>query len=208
MLLSIEQDVWSEIVAQSAPNLVCKYACKKFKLAVQGNCKTAPAEANLSTEMQSSIPTDTWVPGQCMLVASEPAFLVMSGNVWFDKLILAVASDVSAPANPNVTLLEVRQTFQGGTGSNMFLTNMLFKGDGASRAIAMSPQHVGSTTGTPVTKFHSLLARGVCTPVILCIGSLVFQLGIVRLLVIQFDALSSVASNVLLLFPNPINCIP
>lgn len=127
---------------------------------LQGNCESEPAEASLPETMSSSMPSDPWVPGQCLLVTSQPAFLVMSGNVWLDKLILAAAADGTAPAQPNVTLLEVRQTFQGGTGSNIFLTNSIFKGGdgtGTARAIAMSPGH---TAGTPVQKFHSLLARG------------------------------------------------
>jgi hypothetical protein len=98
-----------------------------------------------------------------MLVTSRSAFLVMSGNVWLDKLILAASSDYSAAVQPNITLLEVRQTWQGATGSNIFLTDTIFKGDGkgGTRAIAMSPEYsAGGTTGTPVQKFHSLLARG------------------------------------------------
>ena len=42
----------------------------------------------------------------------------------------------------------------------MFVTNSVFKGGdgtGTARAIAMSP---GYSVGTPVQKFHSLLARG------------------------------------------------
>lgn len=131
---------------------------------MQGNCATAPADATLPETMQSSVPSEPWVAGQCMVITSKPAFLVLNGNLWLDNLILAAAPDVRTASNSNVTLLEVRQTFQGATGSNLFVTNSVFKGDasGTSRAIAMSPQYAASDTGTPVQKFHSLMARGVC----------------------------------------------
>jgi hypothetical protein len=132
---------------------------------MQGNCEMAPADSNLPSTMETSVPRDPWVKGQCMIVTSKPLFVVMSGNAWLDKLILAAAPETSAPMQSNITLLEVRQTWQGPTGSNIFLTDMVFKGDNvtATRAIAMSPEVAGGTAATTVQKFHSLLARGACS---------------------------------------------
>lgn len=97
-----------------------------------------------------------------MLVTADPTFLVMSGNIWIDKLILSISPAETSPTTPDVNLLEVRQTFQGGSGSNMFVTDSVFKGSGVAgeRAIAMSPQGSDSGGGGLVSKFHSLYASG------------------------------------------------
>jgi hypothetical protein len=148
---------------------------------MQGNC-TEPltsAEARqlgLRTVAADSRDADAEHEGgyQCVLVAEDPAMLVLSPQLWLEGLHVAISRTI-ASASADFAILEVLQLPMphSGTppesppatlaGARIFITNSVLQGEGrgSARALAAPVDTAALRDGAPPQAVpHALLVQG------------------------------------------------
>jgi hypothetical protein len=95
-------------------------------------------------------------PLQCVLVIDQAAFMVVQGNTWLDNLHIITVREI---VTPDLAAISIRPLMTFGT--NVFITNTTFQGEGprSVRALEIPSSEGGRGWAIPSSQ-HSVLLQG------------------------------------------------
>jgi hypothetical protein len=138
-----------------------RFAAVSLMSSVKGNCETPllpqeQKEWGLGERYTAGL--RQLKPYQCVLVADAALFTVWKGNAWFDNIHVIVERTT---IQVDTAIVGVSQLAAPGPGSNIFLTNMTFQGDGRGSLMAVSVSVLADSAQAFVPAFHhSVFVQG------------------------------------------------
>jgi hypothetical protein len=109
--------------------------CYTVPTRVQGKCTTQPDAANFPTmNGVALVPTTS---GQCLLLTNDDLLGITSGNFWADNLYLRAALPKGKERQYHFPALAVVPPQATTSTAAVFLTHMIFQGDGEGSTVGI-----------------------------------------------------------------------
>ena len=102
---------------------------------VQGRCTTQPDAANFPG--MNGVPMVATTSGQCFLLTHDDMLGVVNGQFWADNLYLRAALPEGELRQFHFPALVVVPTLSTGGIGSVYLTNMIFQGDGEGSVVGI-----------------------------------------------------------------------
>lgn len=102
---------------------------------MQGKCTTQPKAADFTT--MNGVPLVPTTTGQCFLLTYDDLLGVVGAKFWADNLYLRAALPDGLPREFHFPALAVVPPLSTGGTANVYLTNMIFQGDGEGSVVAI-----------------------------------------------------------------------
>jgi hypothetical protein len=119
---------------------------------MQGNCTTQPDAADFPT--MNGVPLVPTTSGQCLLLTNDDLLGIVSSNFWADNLYMRAALPNDTEREYHFPALAVVPPQATASIASVFLTNMIFQGDGEGSSVG-----IGADDKVFVAGLHHIWTR-------------------------------------------------
>jgi hypothetical protein len=118
--------------------LLTFHTIRTQKLPLQGECASEPS-AELLTVPTGSADILTLKPKQCLLLASEDVFSLITSSIWLDNLYVRVIdpSDGAERKDWFPAIVAIKPAISSQNNSDLYMTNVTFQGDGLGPTVGL-----------------------------------------------------------------------
>jgi hypothetical protein len=117
---------------------------------MQGNCTTQPDAANFPN--MNGVPLVPTTSGQCFLLTNDRLLRIASGNFWADNLYMRSALPNGTNRESHFPTLAVVPPQATKSTAAVFLTNMIFQGDGEGSTVGIAADDKVFVSGSHVCR--------------------------------------------------------